>query len=209
MVLSGGDAQIQEIARKLKDAQTVDVTATEFLDFTTGGKKLFGTTELGPRLCAVVASKKGAIVGCYTAHRTEQRRARDRIVDLYEKNRDRFEGGGGGVDTYIYGSLDAPDPFAYEVTEKALVGLLREITGRRPEVKKYLRVESNSGDHAEVPCCGFLIENKGGGAFDSTITWLSPFIGSGPSTGARGDSLDGTDSRTRSGQEDYHSNREL
>ena len=203
--------QTKEIARKLKGAQTIDITATEFLDFTTGGKKLFGAAGLASRLCAVVTSKKGAIIGCYAAHRTEQRRARDRIADLYEKNKDSFDDSGGGVDAYIYEPLETPDLPAYEAAEKTLVGLLREVTGRRPEVKKYVQVMSNGGDgdHAEPPYDGFLIENEGGGVFDPIITWLSPFTGSGSSMGGWRDPLDGTDPRTRSGHENYHSNREL
>ena len=212
MLFSGRDVQTKEVARKLKGAQTIDITATEFLDFTTGGKKLFGAAGLASRLCAVVTSKKGAIIGCYAAHRTEQRRARDRIADLYEKNKDSFDdsgGGGGGVDAYIYGPLETPDLPAYEAAEKTLVGLLREVTGRRPEVKKYVQVMSNNGDHTEPPYDGFLIENEGGGIVDPIITWLSPFTGSGSSTRGWGDSLDGTDPQIGSGHENYHSNREL
>lgn len=208
MYLSGGDARLTEIERKFEEAQRIDPTATEFLDFSTADRKLHGAAGLAPRLCALVTGKGGAIVGCYDAHRTELRRARDRIPDLYEKHRGSFDGHLCG--TYLYkpraAATNGVDLLRYEEAEAALTELLQETTGRRPEIKEYDGARRTGGRHAGVlRDGGFLIENEGGGGVASAITWIDAVPGS--EQRSQGGSSGVHDSLVRSGH--AHSNKEL
>ena len=187
--ISGKDAQAADVARKFKDAQSIDPTATEFLDFSTGGGgKLYGAVGIAPWFCALVTGRGGAIVGCYAAFGTDLGRARDRISDLYEKHRDSFEGGGDRVGAYLYKPLavDGEDPSpAYEDAERVLVEILQDTTGSQPEVREYLWPKHPQWWNAEdFGRGGFLIENEGGGEAYSSITWINVFTGSSyPSQG--------------------------
>lgn len=174
--------------------QTILTDECEYFDFTKKGPHTIGSDGFAGCAGLVVASAKGAIVGHWTVTDASLSGAEATIKTYWDKNKDALRGATAVV--YAEVKVKNQDEYVQEKEVNRVADMARSITGISPDMRHYVQPEEfwfdddeeflSDADMEHVLHGGLLVENEGGGAANTVISFIDIELQHESATGGEG-----------------------